>query len=319
MHYDAIIVGGGIAGLQAAIQLGRYMHRVLVVDSGKGRSLLCRSYRNLLGWPEGVSGRELRELGRRQAERLGVVFIRDEVHRLEKTGKGSFAVHMRGADRREGPPTADVVLLATGVTDRFEPFPGLMDCLGLTVFICPDCDGYEALDRGVVVMGAGDAGAGMALAVAYWTDRITYVNHERKPIAPDLAEKLAMRKIEVLEQPIERVLVEGDGQFAGVELANGARVRGERGFLAFGGNAVHTALAGQLGAERMENGHLITDPRTKMTSVKHLWAAGDIGVHSELVTAAMAEGAQAAIWMHKALVELKDGRVQSASATKEYV
>ena len=74
-QYDSMIVGGGIAGLQAAIQLGRYEHRVLVIDAGYGRSTLCKSYHNLLGWPDGVSGEELRRLGRLQAEKLGVTFV----------------------------------------------------------------------------------------------------------------------------------------------------------------------------------------------------------------------------------------------------
>lgn len=85
MIYDAIIVGGGFAGLQAAIQLGRYSaHRVLVIDAGGGRSNLCRSYHNILGWPDEVSGEELRVRGRRQAEAAGVEFILDKVITAEK-------------------------------------------------------------------------------------------------------------------------------------------------------------------------------------------------------------------------------------------
>lgn len=67
---DCLIIGGGIAGLQAAVQLGRYQHNVTVIDKGYGRSTLCRSYHNILGWPDGVSGDQLRALGRMQTERL---------------------------------------------------------------------------------------------------------------------------------------------------------------------------------------------------------------------------------------------------------
>src|SRR3954449_8067559 len=88
MNFDCIIIGGGIAGLQASIQLGRYMHKVLVIDSGYGRSTLCRSYHNILGWPDGISGEELRRLGRQQAEKLGVAFVQDEV--VQAVAKGTI-------------------------------------------------------------------------------------------------------------------------------------------------------------------------------------------------------------------------------------
>ena len=71
---DCIIIGGGIAGLQAAIQLGRYRHQVVVIDSNQGRSTLCKCYHNILGWPDGVSGEEIRRLGRQHAEKYGVMF-----------------------------------------------------------------------------------------------------------------------------------------------------------------------------------------------------------------------------------------------------
>ena len=79
MH-DCIIIGGGIAGLQAAIQLGRYSaYDLLVIDKGYGRSTICRSYNNILGWPEGVSGEQLRSMGRRHAQAYGVPFVHDTI------------------------------------------------------------------------------------------------------------------------------------------------------------------------------------------------------------------------------------------------
>lgn len=84
MIYDCIIIGGGIAGLQAAIQLGRYQHKILVIDSHNGRSNLCRAYHNILGWANGVSGEYLRTTGRSQAEDLGVEFINQTVVTIEQ-------------------------------------------------------------------------------------------------------------------------------------------------------------------------------------------------------------------------------------------
>ncbi|TDG00514.1 NAD(P)/FAD-dependent oxidoreductase [Paenibacillus piri] len=299
--FDCIIIGGGIAGLQGAIQLGRYKHRVLVADKGYGRSTLCRSYHNVLGWPDGVSGEELRRLGRQQAERLGVQFMQGEVTRLGGEA-GSFQVGIQGQSRDL---TAGTLLLATGLLDRFPPLPGLIECLGISVYVCPDCDGYETSGRQTVVIGAGDVGASMALALNYWTHTIVYVNHEAAaaPISSKLLERLADRGIAYFDQPIVEVVAKGDGAFHGVRLANGRHIAGERGFIAFGGNEVQSSLAAQLKIERLENKHIVADPRTKMTSVHGVWAAGDVGVHAEQLTIAMGEGAQAAIWIHKELLK----------------
>ncbi|MDF2720749.1 MAG: dependent oxidoreductase family protein [Paenibacillus sp.] len=295
--YDCIIVGGGIAGLQAAIQMGRYDHRTLVVDKGDGRSVLCRSYHNVLGWPDGVSGEELRRLGRKHAEQAGVIFVNDEIVRAERLER-EFALH-----GRNGSYTAQNVLLATGIVDRFPDLPGLVPCLGRTVYVCPDCDGYEIVGRETIVLGSGESGAAMANLLFDRTERIVYVNHERKPISAKLEQSLRDKGIPVIGEPIAAVLERDDGSFQGVRLANGEELAAERGFIAFGGNEVRSSLAEQLGAERHENGHIMTDARTKMTSVPHVWAAGDIGVHAEQVTIAMGEGSQAAIWIHKSLAE----------------
>ncbi|MCZ8513282.1 NAD(P)/FAD-dependent oxidoreductase [Paenibacillus filicis] len=297
--YDCLIVGGGIAGLQAAIQLGRYRHKVLVVDKGIGRSTWCRSYHNILGWPDGISGPELRRLGRQQAEKLGVEFRQDEVIAAAKNGKDVEAACASGGSIR-----GKTLLVASGVTDRFPPIPGLMPCLGLSVYVCPDCDGYETRNRRTIVLGSGPVGANMALTLKHWTDKLVYVNHERAVVGSELLDRLQREGIEYFEEEIESVVAPGhgpDGAFGGVRLRSGGLVSGERGFIAFGGNEVHSDWTRALGLERLDNWHIVTDPRTKQTNVPGIWAAGDIGVHAEQVTVAMGEGALSAIWIHKEL------------------
>lgn len=303
-QYDSMIVGGGIAGLQAAIQLGRYEHRVLVIDAGYGRSTLCKSYHNLLGWPDGVSGEELRRLGRLQAEKLGVTFAKDEVVQAVNKGKPGDGFELWGKSGKGY--EAPTLLLATGLLDRIPELPNLKSCLGLTVYVCPDCDGYEIKNKQTIVMGSGDSGAGMALTLSTRTDKLIYVNHEQKAVKSELLSKLKEKNITYVAEDIGEVMAETNGLFRGVVLTNGERIGAERGFIAFGGNEVKSDLARQLGAERMENRHIVTDPRSKMTSVPFVWAAGDVGVHAEQVTIAMGEGAQAAIWMNKALLMLKE-------------
>lgn len=300
MIIDCLIIGGGIAGLQAAIQLGRYKHSVLVVDSGIGRSTLCRSYHNLLGWPEGVSGPHLRRMGRRQAEQLGVRFIEDEVVRVERDD-GGFALELKQdqAVRYRG----RLLLMATGIMDSFPSLPGLVPCLGQSIYVCPDCDGFEIKDQKTAVLGLGNIGAKMALTLYYWTNDVIYINHGQKAIDGTLIDQLTERSIQVIGQEISEIVSDEAGNLQEIHFSGGNAVKVSKGFIAFGGNQVKTELAEQLGIERLENRHIVTDPRTKMTSVRHVWAAGDIGVHSEQLAIAMGEGSQAAIWMHKTLMD----------------
>ncbi|MFS0901815.1 NAD(P)/FAD-dependent oxidoreductase [Priestia aryabhattai] len=296
--YDCVIIGGGIAGLQAAIQLGRYKRNVLVIDSNDGRSNLCKNYQNILGWPEGISGQTLRETGRQQAKSYGIQFVEDRVIQCQKTAEG-FRIITNSYTCE-----AATLLLATGVVDRVPPElqQELHPCMGKTVYVCPDCDGYEVNNRRVLVLGSGKAGASLSLVLTYWTNDITYINHDKKEIGP-LANSLIKKGIIYREERIKKVIAEA-GILKGVILQNNEVVYGERGFLAFGGNKVRTKLAHELGIELLKNQHIIVNPRTKETNVSNVWAAGDIVAHSEQVTVAMGEGLQAAIWIHKRLLEL---------------
>ncbi|MCM3748536.1 NAD(P)/FAD-dependent oxidoreductase [Paenibacillus pasadenensis] len=298
MRYDALIVGGGLAGLSAAVQLGRYNHHVLVIDSEDGRSSFCLRYHNLIGWPDGVSGPELRKAGRAQAEKAGVRFVKDKATQASVLDDEGFSVHTESGETYEGRR----LLLATGVMDRLPPLEGLRPCLGISIYVCPDCDGYELTGRRALIMGAGDPGAHMADILSYWTDDLVYINHEKAAVKPELLSKLREKGIRVIEEQVERLETEGD-QLRGVMLASRERIEGGRAFVAFGGNEVRSQLGAQLGVKLHRNRHIEADPRTKMTNVRHVWAAGDVLAHSEQASIAMGDGSQAAIWMHKSLIE----------------
>ena len=111
--------------------------------------------------------------------------------------------------------------------------------------------------------------------------------------------------IRYIEQEVTEVLADAEGNLRGIQLEDGSELIAEKGFIAFGGNTVHSELAEQLGAELEHNRHVKADPRTKMTNVPNVWIAGDLGVHSELSTVAMGEATAAAIWIHKALKKMK--------------
>ncbi|MCL6515892.1 NAD(P)/FAD-dependent oxidoreductase [Alicyclobacillus sp.] len=293
---DCLIVGGGIAGLQAAIQLGRYGHRVLVIDGGWGRSVWCHAYHNLLGWPDGVSGPYLRAIGRAQAERFGVRFTEDWIERAERIHPEGFRLTGAGGKTYAGRR----LLIATGVSDHLPDVAGLMPRLGISVYICPDCDGYEVRGKRTVVLGRGDAGAGMALALYAFTPHLVFLDHAADPVAQHLAEALSERGIRRVTG--RAVALEGPGdRLEGVRLADGRVMEAEGAFIAFGGNRVHAEIAVQLGVQVHDNHHIPVHPRTRATNVPGVWAAGDVAAHSEQVSIAMGDGAQAAIWIHKSL------------------
>ncbi|MFC4775204.1 NAD(P)/FAD-dependent oxidoreductase [Paenibacillus sp. GCM10023252] len=302
MDEDCIIVGGGLAGLQAAIQLGRYQHRVLVIDSGQGRSMICKKYHNMLGWPDGVSGQELRTRGRRQAEELGVRFVQGEVVHASREEDGLFVLNT--VDHEAGERTSyhgRRLLLATGVKDRIPSIEGLAACLGSSIYICPDCDGYEVRGKETLVIGSGDAGASMAIVLSYWTPHLTYINHDRASISLEQLARLQQLGIARVDASVSEVLHK-EGEISAVRLASGDMVEASHAFVAFGGNQVRTELALMLGVEVMNNRHVAVDPRTKLTNQPHIWAAGDLVAHSEQAIIAMGDGSQAAIWIHKSLL-----------------
>ncbi|KSU85338.1 Thioredoxin reductase [Fictibacillus enclensis] len=294
-EFDCIIVGGGIAGLQAGIQLGRYNRKTVILDANEGRSNLCRNYRNILGWPDGVSGEDLRQKGRIQAERVGVQFLNQKAIKAENQNDG-FIITTDAKEKLIG----KTLLMATGVTDRLPDIKNIKTCLGATMFICPDCDGYEVQNKKVIVLGSGEAGANMATTLHYWASSIIYINHEQKRLEPSREQELTKLGIDHVQKAITEVLVKDEAVFEGVVLDDGTTIKGDRAFVAFGGNRVHSELAEQLGVQ-LENKHIIVNARTKETNIKNVWAAGDVAAHSEQVTIAMGDGVQAAIWIQKEL------------------
>lgn len=293
-----MIIGGGIAGLQAAIQLGRYKHDVLVIDSNQGRSTICRCYHNILGWPDGVSGQEIRKLGKLHAEKYGVHFLHDVVTTLKKESN-----HFYLETEQHATFEAKTIFLATGLVDHLPKLENLVTCLGTDIYVCPDCDGYEVSGKKTVVLGAGNTGADMAVTLAYWSNDIIYINHNQSAVDVTRLDELEKHRIKIVHEQIEKIILDEKQHFAGVLLKNGEVMEAERGFVAFGGNKINYELAEAVGVELTENKHVLVNPRTKETNIKGVWAGGDLAAHSEQVTIAMGDGSQAAIWIHKRLLE----------------
>jgi len=287
---DAIVVGGGPAGLSAALYLARYNRSVLVFDTGQGRSSHHQKNHNYLGFPDGIAIADLRELARRQlAPYPHVRFVDHVVTRLSGDAGTGFTAAGRDGERWH----ARVVVLATGVLDHFPHFPGWEKYVGRSMFWCITCDGYENRDRDIVVVGHTDEAAGEALQLRGLTGKIRLLtNSGHHEISPRFRQRLDRARIPVIDDEIRSV--EGtDGMMTAVLTGGGLRLKLESLF-SIQGATPETTLARQLGVDLAPSGWIEVDTEQR-TSVPGVYAAGDVtALHSHQVTTAVHEGAQAA-------------------------
>jgi thioredoxin reductase len=193
------------------------------------------------------------------------------------------------------------VLLAIGLKDVWPDIPGLERAYGETAHVCPDCDGYEARDKKTVVIGRGRKAVGMALNLWTWTNEIIICTNGEPPELdePEYCQKLDALNIPVLTERVTCARV-SRGRVYCLELANGMQLDAERIFFAIGQYPADD-LGAQLGCKRDEGGHIVVDEHYH-TSSANVFAAGDIVPGPQLAIAAAADGAIAALAIHKSLV-----------------
>ena len=294
-QYDVAVVGGGPAGLCAALWLARYLHKVVVVDSGDPRNWETRGINGYLGH-QGIRSPELRAIGREECTKFGVDFIDGVVDSTLNEPGERFELCLRGGMTIE----AERILLAIGIKDFWPDIPGLDRCYGETVHVCPDCDGYETRDKKTVVVGKGRKAVGMAFALETWTKQIVICTNGEKPeISQVLLDMLKPLNIPVIEAPIKGV-VSKSKEIIGIDLEGGMSLDCERLYFAIGQYPADD-LGAQLGCKRDELGRLVIDLRNH-TSVKNVYAAGDIAPGPQLAIVAAASGAVAAIAIHASLI-----------------
>ncbi|HEY3113695.1 MAG TPA: NAD(P)/FAD-dependent oxidoreductase [Gemmatimonadaceae bacterium] len=294
-RYDVAVVGGGPAGLSAALWLARYLHKVVVVDSGDPRNWETRGINGYLGH-QGIRPPELRAIGRAECAEYGVEFVGEIVDEaINETGE-LFAICLRDGTTIQAPR----ILLAIGLKDVWPDIPGLDQCYGETVHVCPDCDGYESRDKKTVVVGKGRKAVGMALALTTWTRQIVIcTNGEPPDMEQELLDQLKALNIPVLDGPI-RCVVSKDREISGVELEDGMSLNCERLYFAIG-QYPSDDLGAQLGCRRDQLGRLVIDEHNH-TSVKNVYAAGDVAHAPQLAIVAASSGAVAAMAIHASLI-----------------
>jgi len=295
---DCLIIGGGPAGLTAAIYLARFHLKLRVVDAGKSRASLIPCTNNHAGFPDGISGVELIERMQAQARKYGAAIETARVTRLDRI-EGGFS-----AEYGAGPVTARTVLLATGVANRRPPMDeGLHNealARGLIRY-CPICDGYEVTDRKVGVIGSGGNGVAEAAFLRSYTADVTL-------IAPDSAHALGAADRERLEALGVRTV---DGPCHAVAaLADAIVVETPHGHHTFDsvypalGSDIHNELATQIGVALNEGTGCILVDAHQRTSVPGAYAAGDVVIGLDQISHAMGEGGVAATTIRNDLAEV---------------
>jgi thioredoxin reductase (NADPH) len=287
IDYDCLVIGGGPAGLTAAIYLTRYHLKLKVLDAGKSRASWIPCTHNHAGFPGGISGKELLSRMREQAQMYGASIQTARVTRLDKIENGFRA------EWGSGSATARTILLATGITNRRPPMDEDLHDEALSkglIRYCPVCDGFEVTDKKVGVIGSGSHGVAEAVFLRGFTADITLVAPDR---SHDLSEedKAKMKEfgIHCIDGPCQGAAIAdkcitlstpyGDHVFDSVYPALGSDT--------------HTELAKQVGARIAEDGTLPVDDHQR-TDVPGFYAAGDVVLGLDQISHAMGEGGVAA-------------------------
>lgn len=293
--YDVAIVGGGPAGLTAAMWLGRYLHRVVLVDSGDPRNWQTRGVNGYLGLPN-VTPAALRGSGRDEARRQGAKLIDGCVDKVTRNADQTFRITLESGDTYD----AKRVLLAFGVRDVWPEISGLEHIFGATAYHCPDCDGHETRGKKTAVIGVGRRAVGLALALATWTRELVVCTNGADPqLTTPLLAQLDALNIPVITTRITRAQ-HTDRILHALEFEDGMLLDCERLFFQMG-HYPSDDLAQRLGCERNGEGCIVIDEHHH-TSVERVYAAGDLVPGTQIALAAAAGGAKAAIAIHRSLL-----------------
>jgi thioredoxin reductase (NADPH) len=298
---DCLIVGGGPAGLTAAIYLARFRRTLAVVDEGLSRAALIPLSHNLPGYADGISGPALLTRLRAHALRYGVTPEIAVIGDLSALSDGSFCASVDAPSQRE--IRARTVLLATGVSDVEPRLPNLEHAIRQGyVRHCPICDGFEVIDLSVAVIGYGASGVSEAMFLRNYTERVTLMTlGETINLSASEIGQLEAARIRVIETPVTKVFTEAN-RIVGLKLEDGSEHAFDTLYSALG-CCVNSALGRKLGARTDEpegTGALVVDEHQR-TNVPGLYAAGDVVLALNQIAVAYGSAAIAATEIHNSL------------------
>ncbi|MEV5017581.1 NAD(P)/FAD-dependent oxidoreductase [Streptomyces sp. NPDC053780] len=287
--YDVVVVGGGAAGLSAALVLGRSRLRTLVVDAGEPRNTPSDHMQGYLT-RDGMPPAEFLALGREEVARYGVELVRDRA--VDVSRDGDFAVRLAGGDTVR----ARRLIVTTGLKDELPAVPGVAERFGRDVLHCPFCHGWEVRDGHFGVLATSPLSVHQALMVSGWSDDVTLFLHTvaEEELSDDDLRRLAAAGVKVVPGAVAALRIEDD-RLTGVRLADGSAH--DRSVVFVAPRAVpQTGLMERLGAALQETpfgAYPVVDP-TGRTSVPGVWTAGNAMGFGEQVVHAASGGYRAA-------------------------
>ena len=292
-EYQVAVVGGGPAGLTAALYTTRLGHDTALVDRGGGRAAMMADTHNVVGVTEETSGNEYLQTGLEQVKSYGGDHYRDMIRDAERTEDGR--IRLEGGDVTI---LADRVVLATGFSDGRPDPPAPRTARGL--HYCLHCDAYMFVDAPVYVMGHSNAAAHVAMIMLNFTDEVDLLLNGDDPTWDEETDKqVRAHPIDIIEEEVTGVENDEDGWLEAMEFADGTRREYRGGFAMYGSN-YNTDLAEQLGCEINDDGTVAVDDHGA-TSVDGVWAVGDVVPGHNQVPVAMGQGAKAGIDIHYGL------------------
>lgn len=295
MRHDAIVVGGSFAGLSAAMYIARARRSVAIVDAGLPRNRFAAHSHGFFGHDGSAPGAMLDAARAQVAAYPSTSFIAGEV-RTARQIDGGFGVTLASGETME----ADRLVLAFGLRDELPDLPGLAQHWGRSVIVCPYCHGFEFAGQRLGVLGMTPMSAHQAMLVAEWGP-VTFFLNGIELEAATLAE-LQRRGVAIEATPVVAVNGNGDAVTA-VELADGRGAPIEALFIGPPAR-LNSDIADQLGCafDEAPFGRIIRTDGTKETTVKGVFAAGDIARGGHSVTWASADGVMAGVALHRSLV-----------------
>ncbi|WEG08596.1 NAD(P)/FAD-dependent oxidoreductase [Microbacterium horticulturae] len=295
---DVLVIGGGPAGLSAALNLGRSVAEVTVVDADRPRNAATLTVHGFLT-RDGIAPNELKKIAREELNAYPTVHYRarQRVFRLGRD-EGVFVAEI-GQRQATDVVFAQNVLLATGLQETLPAVPDLISYYGMSLFSCAACDGWEQRGQRLGLFGAADDLADRARLISHWTDALTVFTHGAALIDAVAEAELVAAGVTVERTPVTALHGE-KGHIERVELADGRSIPLDGGFIRPEWSVDLSFLDGIV-PDRDENGHLVTDGSGR-TSEFGLYAAGDITDGAQqLIVAAGAGARTAAVIVHDAV------------------